>query len=179
MACITLSANLIFIQPQKIGIIISISEVRQLRARMSNNLSKVIGSLTFKQIFFLFQTPYSFEYTVLFNYNNIGKAKEKKERRKEERESSSFNIDYRWTLLHVIIPSSQARRKAELICMYTYKIYMHVYVSVYFICIYMYVHIYIYACIYTYIYIFFICMHFIHKKTEAHQNHTARNGSGI
>ena len=179
MACITLSANLIFIQPQKIGIIISISEVRQLRARMSNNLSKVIGSLTFKHIFFLFQTPYSFQYTVLFNYNNMGKAKEKKERRKEETESSSFNIDYCWTLLHVIILSSQAQRKAELICMYTYKIYMHVYVSVYFICIYMYVHMYIYACIYTYIYFFYICMHFMHKKTEAHQNHTARNGSGI
>lgn len=86
MACITLSANLIFIQPQKISIITSISEVRQLGARMSNNLSKVIGSLTFKLIFFFFQIPYSFQYTVLFNYNNVGKTKEKKERRKEGRE---------------------------------------------------------------------------------------------
>ena len=87
MACITASSNLIFIQPQKIGIIICIPEVRQLRARMSNNLSKVIGSLTFKQFFFfLFQIPYSFQYTVLFNYNNMGKAKEKKERGTEGRE---------------------------------------------------------------------------------------------
>lgn len=53
---------------------------------MSNNLSKVIGSVTFKHIFFLFQIPYSFQYTVLFNYNNMGKAKEKKERRKAGRE---------------------------------------------------------------------------------------------
>lgn len=50
------------------------------------NLSKVIGSLTFKQFFFLFQIPYSFQYTVLFNYNNMGKAKEKKERGTEGRE---------------------------------------------------------------------------------------------
>lgn len=52
---------------------------------MSNNLSKVIGSVTFKHICVLFQIPYSFQYTVLFNYNNMGKAKEKKERRKAGR----------------------------------------------------------------------------------------------
>ena len=151
MACITAPSNLIFIQPQKIGIIICIPEVRQLRARMSNNLSKVIGSLTFKQFFFSFSKSNILS-SIQCCLTIITWAKQKKRRKggrkegkKEDAESSCSNIYYPLDSFTChSIRSSRAQRKTELIYTYKYKIHMYIYVC-------MYIHI----CMCVYIYVFY------------------------